>query len=283
VVCDGLAFTEGPRWHDSRLWFSDMHGLTVCAVDAATGALEEVVGVAGRPSGLGWTPDGRLLIVSMDDRRMLGWRAGEDLTEVADLSSFTAHPINDMVVAADGRAYVGGFGFDFHAAGALTASPLYTVAPDGTVGVAADDLLFPNGMVITPDATTLIVGESFGARLTAFTIDATTGALRDRRVFADLSTAGAGVTPDGICLDADGCVWAASPGTRSCVRVREGGEVVGEVSTGDYLCVACMLGGPDRRTLFLCTSLGLDPDKCAEMRSARIESVVVDVPGAGLP
>jgi sugar lactone lactonase YvrE len=281
IVCEGLAFAEGPRWHDGRLWFSDMHDGAVKTLDPATGVVERVVEIAGEPSGLGWRPDGTLLVVSMVDRRVLGWTADGGLTEVADLSAYTDERLNDMVVTADGRAYIGGFGFDLHGGGTPTPTTLLTVGPDGAHGIVADDMAFPNGMVITPDGTTLIVGESFGLRLTAFTIDAATGALHGRRVWADLSAAGA--TPDGICLDADGCVWVSSPGTRACLRVREGGEIVDRISTEPQMCIACMLGGDDRRTLFVLTSKGLDPARAKELRTSRIESLRVDVPGAGWP
>lgn len=283
VVVEGLAFGEGPRWRDGRLWFSDMHGHVVQTLDPSTGAVDTVVEVPGAPSGLGWGLDGSLLVVSMDDRRLLRVRGDGDtrvLDEVADLSGYTPYPINDMVVSAVGTAYIGSFGFDLHGGGAPVETVILAVAPDGSHRVAAEGLAFPNGMVITPDGSTLVVGESFGARLTAFSI-AADGTLRDRREWASLGTGGA--MPDGICLDASGCVWVASPGTRECLRVREGGEVAERVSTGDRMAIACMLGDDDRRTLYILTSKGLDPVKARELRTGRIERVRVDVPGAGLP
>jgi sugar lactone lactonase YvrE len=282
VVVEGLAFGEGPRWHAGRLWFSDMHAHVVHTFDPATGQLAPVVELDGAPSGLGWDADGALLIVSMDDRRLLRLpAAGGPLEEVADLSSYTDHPINDMVVSASGTAYIGSFGFDLHAG----ESPVNTVilavdTDDGSHRIAADDLAFPNGMVITPDGSTLVVGESFGSRLTAFTLSAG-GSLTDRRVWADLG--GGGRFPDGICLDADNCVWVASPGSNECLRVREGGEIVDSVTTEDRLAIACMLGDGDRRTLYILTSKGLDPQKARELRTGRLQRVRVDVPGAGLP
>lgn len=281
VVAEGLAFGEGPRWHDGALWFSDIHALWVKRFDPTTGAVEEIVHVPGRPSGLGWDGDGNLVIVSMHDRRLLRWDGGapDDLTEIADLSSYTPYPINDMVVSERGHAYIGGFGFDFdHGAAPEPTVVLRVDTTTGTHEVAADDAAFPNGMAITADGGTLIVGESMAARLTAFTIG-DDGTLSDRREWAALRPA----FPDGICLDAEGCVWVASPGTRECIRVREGGDVVERVSTGDRLAIACALGGDDRRTLFLCTALGLDPKKAVELRTARIETVRVDVAGAGRP
>jgi len=280
VVVDGLAFGEGPRWHEGRLWFSDMHGNEVLAFDPSTSDVAHVVEVPGKPSGLGWGLDGHLLIVSMDDRRLLRLRDDRTLEEVADLSGYTDKPINDMVVSERGIAYIGSFGFDLHAGDAPVDTVLLAVLPDGTHRVAADAMAFPNGMVITADGTTLVVGESFGSRLTAFAI-ADDGTLHDRRVWADLSAAGA--FPDGCCLDAEGCIWIASPGGREFLRVREGGEIADRVSAGDHLAIACMLGDDDRRTLYLLTSRGLDPQKARVLRTARLERVRVDVPGAGLP
>jgi len=256
-----------------------MYAGAVLAFDPTSSTAETVVEVPGSPSGLGWAPDGSLLIVSMDDRRLLRLDAGGGLVEVTDLSGYTEHPINDMVVAADGTAYIGSFGFDLHAGESPRTTVILAVAPDGTNRVAADDLSFPNGMVITPDGTTLVVGESFAARLTAFTIG-DGGELGDRRTWATLE---GGAMPDGICLDDAGCIWVASPGTRECLRVREGGEILDRVPTGDRMAIACMLGDDDRRTLYILTSKGLDPLKAREMRTGRLERVRVEVPGAGLP
>lgn len=279
VVREGLAFGEGPRWHEGRLWFSDMHAHEVVAYAPGEGTLESIVEVPGSPSGLGWDRAGRLLVVSMDDRRLLRLDGGV-LTEVADLSGYTAHPINDMVVSATGTAYIGSFGFDLHAGDDLTTTVLLAVDTEsGEHRVAADELRFPNGMVITEDETTLIVAESFGMCLTAFTI-AGDGSLSDRREFAGFTD---GVAPDGICLDADGCVWVSSPGTHEFVRVREGGEIAQRISSDDRLAIACMLGDDDRRTLYMLTSKGLDPQKAKELRTGRLEKTRVDVPGAGRP
>ena len=278
-VVDGLAFGEGPRWHDGRLWFSDMHGHAVKTYSPKTGALDPVVDVPGSPSGLGWDANGDLLIVSMDDRKLLRF-AGDDLSEVADLSGYTAHPINDMVVSASGTAYIGSFGFDLHSGETPRTTVMLAVdVASGAHRIVAEELQFPNGMVITPDGSTLIVGESFGACLTAFTIEAN-GDLSGRREWAALT---GGVMPDGICLDADGCIWVSSPVSREFVRVREGGEQVTRVSSGDRMAIACMLGDDDRRTLYMLTSKGLDPQKAAELRTGRLERARVDVPGAGLP
>jgi sugar lactone lactonase YvrE len=275
ILLDGLRFPEGPRWHEGRFWFSDMHAGEVIAV-SLEGKAETIVRVEGEPSGLGWLPDGRLLVVSMQDRRLLRLDP-EGLVEVADLSSLASFHCNDMVVDGKGRAYVGNFGFDLHAGEKPRPANLILVHPDGRTEIVAEDLHFPNGSVITPDGRTLIVGESFGGRLTAFTI-AEDGTLHDRRVWAQLESA----VPDGICLDAEGAVWVASPvGERQVLRVREGGEVTDRIGL-EQTPFACMLGGPDRRTLFICTAPDSHPEKTLT-RGGRIEIVRVDVAGAGLP
>jgi sugar lactone lactonase YvrE len=275
VVASGLAFGEGPRWRAGRLWFSDMHAFQVMTVDEA-GVLETVAEVAGRPSGLGWLPDGTLLVVSMEERKLYRLRGGR-LELHADLSSFAAHEINDLVVDAEGLAYVSQFGYAFSRGGEFKKTEILLVTPDGKPRIAARELAFPNGMLITPDGGSLIVGESFGARLTRYQREPD-GGLTGRRLFAKLQ----GAVPDGICLDAEGCVWVASPVSRECLRVREGGEVLERVRT-ETQSIACMLGGEDRRTLFVLTSEVIDPAECAKRRSARVESVRVDVPGAGWP
>ena len=275
VVLDGLAFPEGPRWHEGRLWFSDMHAHEVVAVDPKTGERETIVEVPACPSGLGWLPDGTLLIVSMEDRRLVKLVDGR-LLHHADLSTVATFHCNDMVVDWLGRAYVGNFGFDLHQRAAPATATLLRADPDGTVHAVAEEMGFPNGMVIFD--TTLVVAESFGpGRLTAFDI-ADDGSLSNRRVWADLGD----VIPDGICLDAEGAIWVAAPPKHAAYRVLEGGEITDRVET-DRDVFACMLGGDDRRTLFLCSSHTSDPAAAAAQRSGRIESVRVSVPGAGLP
>lgn len=275
VLLDGLHFPEGPRWHEGRLWFSDFYAHEVVAVDPQ-GRRESMVTVPEQPSGLGWLPDGRLLVVSMKDRRVM--RLDPDGLKVhADLSGLAAFNCNDMVVDADGRAYVGNFGFNHYIGETPKGAALVRVDPDGTASVAADGLMFPNGTVITPDGGTLIIGETRAGRLTAFD-RAADGTLSNRRVWADLGTN----VPDGICLDAEGAVWVADPRNNVVLRVREGGAVTDRVPTGDLGAFACMLGGDDRRTLYVCTAKMSGP-RAAEIRSGRIEFVRVDVPGAGLP
>ena len=275
VLLDGLAFAEGPRWRDGKLWFSDMHDQCVKTVDL-DGRCAEVVRVANDPSGLGWLPDGRLLVVSMRDRRLL--RLDSDgLHELADLSGVAPFHCNDMVTDAHGRSYIGNFGFDFTTGEKPRTTTLALVTPEGRVRVVADEMQFPNGTVITPDGRTLIIGESFGARLSAFDI-AEDGSLSNRRVWAQLEKA----MPDGICLDAEGAIWVASPVSNEVLRVREGGEVTERIRVAAQ-AIACMLGGPSRTTLFVCTSESLTAEDCRAKRSAKIEVVEVSVPGAGLP
>jgi sugar lactone lactonase YvrE len=277
TVVDGLAFPEGPRWHDGRLFFSDQHARQVLALDPA-GGVEEIVRVEGQPSGLGWTPSGEMLIVSMIDRRLLRFDGGgAALSEVADLSALATFHCNDMVVSADGRAYVGNFGFDLDGGERPRPATLVAVEPDGTARIAADEMRFPNGSVITPDGRTLIVGESVAGCLTAFTI-ATDGTLSDRRLWAQLH----GAVPDGICLDAEDAIWLACPLTNRCLRVREGGEILEEIAT-ERQAFACMLGGEDRRTLYICTSESGPPSVTTVTRRGRIQTRRVDVAGVGLP
>jgi sugar lactone lactonase YvrE len=274
VLLSGLRFPEGPRWRDGKLWFSDMHACEVRSVDL-DGRSEVVVRVANEPSGLGWLPDGRLLVVSMQDRRLLRVDDGE-LTVVADLSPLAPFHCNDMVVDTQGRAYVGNFGSDVLAGEKLKPTCLILVHPDGRTRVVAEDLWFPNGTVITPDGRTLVVGESYAARLSAFDV-AEDGGLSNRREWAKIE----GALPDGCCLDAEGAIWVASPISGEVVRVREGGEVTQRI-TVETQAIACMLGGPVRRTLFILTSAHIEHEKTQE-RTGRIEMVEVDVPGAGLP
>ena len=276
VLLDGLAFPEAPRWHDGELWFSDMTAQKVIRV-GMDGSPKTVVEVVGQPSGLGWLPDGRLLVVSMTDRRLLRLDPG-GLAVVADLSASAPFHCNDMVVDQQGRAYVGNFGFDLPAKAEVKPTVLILVTPEGKAHTVATDLLFPNGCVIAPDGKTLIVGETFGARLTAFAV-ALDGSLSERRVWAKLD----GAVPDGICLDAEGALWVASPRSREVLRVREGGEVTHRIAT-ENPAVACVLGGPDRRTLFvLSCQVVHEREKSCALRSGRIETIRVDVPGAGLP
>jgi sugar lactone lactonase YvrE len=275
VLLDGLLFPEGPRWQAEKLWFSDMHSLHVMTLDAS-GKAEKIIEVRGSPSGLGWLPDGRLQVVSMLDRRLLRLDP-EGLVEVADLNHLASFHCNDMVMDKQGRAYIGNFGFDYTANAPVEPAEIILVTPEGHARIVADNLLFPNGTVITPDGQTLIVAETFGNRLTAFDIKSD-ASLRNRRIWAMLE----GVFPDGICLDAEGAVWVAAPHPGEVMRVLEGGGISDRVSvsTRPY---ACMLGGEDRCTLFVCTAGSAIPDEVRAMPGGKIEAIEVEVPGAGLP
>lgn len=275
LLLDGLGFPESPRWHDGKLWFSDMPAHRVMTVDLE-GHAETIVEVPNQPSGLGWLPNGRLLVVSMIDRRLLRLDP-IGLTEVADLSLLAAYHCNDMVVDEHGRAYIGNFGFDYRGGQPFSLTALILVTPEGAAQVVADELAFPNGTVITPDGRTLIVGETMGRRLTAFDI-APDGALTRRRLWAQLED---GRLPDGICLDAEGAIWVASPPSSEVLRVHEGGQVTHRIKTATR-AYACMLGGPDRCKLFVCTAANSDEATWA-LASGRIEMVRVNVPGVGLP
>jgi sugar lactone lactonase YvrE len=253
-----------------------MHDNTVYAADTS-GNLETIVQLDDdEPSGLGWLPDGRMLIVSMRNRKLLQLDGG-GLTEFADLSGIATYHCNDMVTDLEGRSYVGNFGYDLHNNAEFQKAALILVHPDGTTELAADDLSFPNGTVITPDGKTLIVGESFGARLTAFDINPD-GSLANRREWAKMD----GAVPDGICLDEAGGIWVASPVSNEALRVIEGGEVTDRVRIENQ-AYACMLGGPDGKTLFIMTSRSSHPDECKTEKSAAVEFVTVKHAGAGLP
>jgi len=275
VLLDGLTFPEAPRWREGKLWFSDFYTFRVLRL-GLDGNVETIAEVPQRPSGLGWLPDDRLLIVSMLDRRVLALEKGR-LRPYADLSDLATGPCNDMVVDGAGRAYVGNFGFDRHGGEAERRTCIARIDPDGRVSRAADDLFFPNGTIIAADGKRLVVGETLAKRLTAFDIGAG-GALSKPRVFAQFEDC----YPDGICLDAEGAIWVADARGNRVIRVFEGGRVERSISTGTQGCFACMLGGDDRRTLFLCTSSGSGP-AMAQKRDGRIELIRVDVPGAGLP
>ena len=274
TVVGGLGFPEAPRWHEGALWFSDIEGRRVLRLGSQSDEPEEVLRVESSPSGLGWLPDGRLLIVAMHARQLLCQAADGTISVMADLSRLAVSTCNDLLVDGAGRAYVGQFGFEpNHDQPRRT--QLLRVDPDGTASVAAEDLFFPNGAVMAPDGQTLVVAESWSHDLTAFSVGAD-GSLHDRRLWAHLE----GAAPDGICADTAGAIWAASPISREVLRVEEGGRILGRVRTDPRRAIACMLGGPLRKTLFICTVGRPGSDLGA---TGRIEAVEVEVPGAGLP
>ncbi len=242
TLIDGIALGESPRWHQSRLWFSDWGAGEIVAADL-DGRCEVVARVAARPFSIDWLPDGRMLVVT-GGGRLLRREPDGALAPHADLAGLSGRSWNEIVVDPRGSVYVNAIGFDFPA-GEFAPGTIAVIGADGSTSRAAEGLSFPNGMAITPDGSTLIVAESYGKRLTAFDIGAD-GTLSHRRVWADLD----GGVPDGICLDAEGAVWYADVPHQRCTRVREGGEVLQTLAL-DRGCFACMLGGSDGRMLFM--------------------------------
>jgi len=291
TLIGGLSFTECPRWHDGRLYFSDFYTHRVLAVSMA-GRVETIAHVPGQPSGLGFLPDGRMLIVSMRDRRILRRERDSSLVEHADLSDLAPWHLNDMLVDHQGRAWVGNFGFDLMGTAKVTTANLISVEVDGSARVAAYELGFPNGMVLTADGSTLIVAETLMNRLNAFEV--ASGLLGKRRTwaaFGDAPTADetaevlrqVDVAPDGICLDAEGAVWVADAKDGRLIRVAEGGEILEELRTDGLGVFACMLGGEDGRTLFACVAPTFHEAEASANHRAAIWTTQVDVPRAGLP
>jgi sugar lactone lactonase YvrE len=275
----GLKFTESPRWHDGKLWFLDIHDHQIKAVDL-DGRLESAVELPFTPNGFGFRRDGSLLVGDAFERRIYRWD-GTALQPLADLGDITNFCLSDGIVDAQDRMYVGDIGYNFLDP---TLEPVDTcviacVQPDGRATAVADGLHFPNGMVVTPDGRTLIVAETMGHRLSAFDIRAD-GSLANRRVYAQLPD---DVGPDGIALDAEGAVWLANPeGQYGVLRVREGGEIVERIEL-DTNAYAVMLGGPERRHLFISASDSHDPAQIARAASATLRVVDVEVQGAGIP
>jgi sugar lactone lactonase YvrE len=275
----GLKFTESPRWHNDKLWFLDIHDKRIKTVDLS-GSVATAMELPFIPNSFGLTPGGTVVVGDAFQRRI--YRQTEDgLQQVADISELTNFCLSDGIVDAQGRLYVGDIGYNFMdpAAKPVETCVIVLVGPDGRASVVADKLYFPNGMVITPDGRTLIVGETLGHRLTAFDVQED-GALSNRRVWAQLPSS---VSPDGICLDAEGGVWCANPeGEDSVVRVREGGEITDRIRV-DTHAYAVMLGGPERRHLFISASGSHVPAEIHQNPSASFQVVEVDVPGAGTP
>lgn len=280
VEAEGLVFTECPRWHAGRLVFSDMRDGKVRRLNPADGKVETLLEIADHPAGLGFLPDGDLLVVSMRAEKLLRLSGDGSVGVHADLRAVAGFGINDMVVDRAGRAYVSQFGYEAAEGGTPVTSRLIVVEPDGGVGTGPDELMVANGMILTEDGRTLICAESAGERLSAYDV-AADGALSNRRVFAQLPP---GHFPDGICLDAEGGVWVACCIGPGFIRVVEGGAVTDFVPMPEGRTgYACMLGGVERRTLFMCTSEPFDPARLKASRAARIESIPVAIPGIGLP
>jgi sugar lactone lactonase YvrE len=292
TLVSGLSFTECPRWREERLYVSDFytHRVLALAIDGTAGTFAHV---PKQPSGLGFLPDGQLLIVSMRDRKILRRQLDGSLVTHADLSVLAPWYLNDMLVDHDGRAWVGNFGFDLMSGAPPRTTVLICVEPDGTAKIAADDLGFPNGMVLTPDGRTLIVAETIMNRLTAFSV--ANGSLSERRTWAAFAggppttvdanelRAQIAVVPDGICLDAEGAVWAADAAHRRLIRVAEGGRILDELNTAELGAFACMLGGHDGRTLFACVAPTFHEAEASANHRASILMTRVAVSHAGLP
>jgi sugar lactone lactonase YvrE len=274
ILIGGLVFPESPRWHAGRLWFSDWGAHEVIAVDLE-GKSEVVVRVPSFPLCIDFLPDGRLLVVQANDGLVLRRELDGSLVTHADLTGLSDHAWNDIVVDGRGNVFVNNINFEFPG-GEFRPGIIALVGVDGSVRQVADELAFPNGMVVTPDDSTLIVAESYGQRLTAFDI-AHDGGLSNRRVWANA----AGGAPDGICLDAENAVWYADVPNKRCVRVREGGEVVETIDL-DRGCFACTLGGEDGTTLFLVTNEWKGPSRVADgPRLGQVLTAQAASPGVG--
>ncbi|MGA7918512.1 MAG: SMP-30/gluconolactonase/LRE family protein [Candidatus Acidiferrales bacterium] len=291
TLIGGLSFTECPRWRDGRLYVSDFYTHRVLAV-ALDGTAETLAHVPQQPSGLGFLPDGRLLIVSMRDRKVLRREVDGSLDTYADLSGLAPWYLNDMLVGDDGRAWVGNFGFDLMGGAPASTTVLICIESDGTAKVAAERLGFPNGMVLTPDGRTLIVAESTMNRLSAFNV--ALSSLSEGRTWAAFgdppTTMNAreilgqvAVAADGICLDAEGAVWVADAAHGRLIRVAEGGRIMEELKTDGLGAFACMLGGEDGRTLFACVAPTYHEAEASANHRASILMTKVKVPHAGLP
>lgn len=277
LLVDGVDFGEGPRWHGGRLWYSDFYQAAIYSVGPDGDRRIEYGDLPDQPSGLGWMPDGSLLVVFMTTRRVMRDHGDGNLVEHADVSSVATWHCNDMVVDAAGNAYVGNFGFDLEARDRYRPADLALVRADGTVEVAATELRFPNGSVITPDGGTLIVGQSFGGDYVAFTIgdDAT---LTARRTWATIE----GTAPDGCTLDAAGGIWFSDAVGSQVVRVEEGGNVTHRIATPQPT-FACMLGGNAGTTLFALCAPGSGADASAGKAAGAIYSMTAEHPHAGRP
>jgi sugar lactone lactonase YvrE len=291
TLVDGLSFTECPRWRNGRLYVSDRYTRRILAI-ATDGRVETYAQTPGLPAGVGFLPDGRLLITSMRDRKVLRRERDGSIIEHADLSTLAPGELNDMLVDHEGRAWVGNFGFDLFGGAPACSTVLICVAPDGAAAVAAHDLFFPNGAVLTPDGRTFIIAETMANRLSAFTVS--NGLLTDRRTWASFGNLPettdvarilneADVVPDGICLDAEGAVWVADVVRQRLIRVAEGGAILDERKTNGLCAFACMLGGDDGRSLFACVAPTFDETEAALHHRSSILITRVAVPHAGLP
>jgi sugar lactone lactonase YvrE len=272
TLMTGLGLGESPRWHDGRLWFADWVAQEVVALDL-DGKAEVIANVRSLPFSIDWLPQGPMVVTS--GQKLLRMEPDGSLATHADLSELTHHGWNEIVVDGRGNTYVNNICFDFMGGAEFAPGIIALVTPDGSVRQVADGIAFPNGMVVTPDNSTLIVAESFAGRLSAFDIDAD-GGLSNRRVWADLGEGG-----DGICIDAEGAVW--TPAMKACLRVREGGEVLERIEL-DRFCFACMLGGADGTTLFMMAADWKGTENIGKgPRTGKVLAAEAPAPGVGWP
>ncbi|QUT05498.1 SMP-30/gluconolactonase/LRE family protein [Sphingobium phenoxybenzoativorans] len=279
LLLSGGHFYEGARWHDGHFWVSDLYAGQVLKI-TPDGHAQVVVELDDQPSGLGWLPDGTLLVVGMKSRSVWKCPAGEPPRLHADITALTGGFTNDMIVDSHGRAFVSNLGFDLFTGAPPATTTLVRVDPDGHSAIVADGLQFPNGLVISPDGKTLIVAETFGGRLTAFTIE-DDGSLSGQRCWAQIgrepswetthSLLDTDFAPDGCAIDEEGCVWVADALNGRVARVVEGGEIRQQIKAPDGLGLySCALGGPDGKTLILCTAPDFDDVKRKVARAARL-------------
>jgi sugar lactone lactonase YvrE len=275
TLMTGIAFGESPRWHDGRLWFSDWVAQEIIAVDPE-GNSEVILHVPfpSIPMCIDFLPDGRLLVISSHEKLLLRREADGSLTTHTDLRNLSNFGFNEIVVDGRGNIYINGGGFNLMAGEKFAPGIIALITPSGSARQVADGIAFPNGMVVTPDNSTLIIAESYGKKLTAFDI-AVDGSLLNRRVWADLVDG----VPDGICLDAENAIWYADVPNKRCVRVREGGEVLQTINL-DRGCFSCALGGADMRTLFMVATEWRGPQHMTEkLRTGQILTTEARVPG----
>ena len=275
TIHDGGRYFEGPRWHEGRLWFVDCWARTLLSL-APSGGCEQHAKFDDTPCGLGILPDGRLIVLTMFRKQLLAYRNGE-LSLYVDLSGIATGTIDDMIVDGLGRAYVGDLGFDLPPPeGRGAVGRIILVMPDGAARVVADGLRFPNGIAVSPDNDRLVVAEMDGACLADYDI-AADGRLTLRGRFGSMKS------PDGICLDAEGAVWVAAFEEDSFIRLDRQGRELQRIEVPGRRALACVLGGPERRTLF-CLSAATSYEELRQRKSSsRIDAVEVAIPGAGNP
>jgi len=269
VVADGLVFPESPVWRGDRLWFTDAHAGSVHTLDRSS-TVTTVANVPGRPTGLGFLADGTPLVLASTERCLYRVKTGRAVLH-ADLSALVDFPLSDLLVLSNDRAFVGNYGFDLEAGAEPATTTLVCVDTDGSAWVVALDLLFPNGMAVTPEGR-LLVAESMGRRISSFGITAA-GGLDDPQVWADVQPH----IPVGICLDAEGAAWVTDPVEQQVVRIAPGRGVIDTITTGATGAYGCALGGPDGRTLYITTADSSDPAETTALRSGRLQVCDVDV------